>query len=82
MQTEHHSSRPATPSDPALQEQLGRRERPMSVSYGIVGAILVLGALGFFLDRSLQSTPWLMLVGLFAGLAIGFYALRKFMISG
>jgi F0F1-type ATP synthase assembly protein I len=69
--------RPAVP-DPTLQDELGERARPMSVSYGIVGAVLGLGALGFILDRWLESTPWLMLGGLFLGLAIGFYSLRRF----
>jgi F0F1-type ATP synthase assembly protein I len=53
----------------------------MSVSYGIVGAVLGLGAIGFILDRWLESTPWLMLGGLFLGLAIGFYSLKRFISS-
>ena len=81
MQTDHRPHpRPAAP-DTSLQDELGARERPMSVSYGIVGAILVLGAIGFILDRILESTPWLMLGGLFLGLAIGFYSLRRFITS-
>ena len=77
--------RPAVPDtspNPSLQDELGERARPMSVSYGIVGAVLGLGAIGFILDRWLESTPWLMLGGLFLGLAIGFYSLRKFIVSG
>ena len=77
MQTNHRHQRQPMP-DASLQEELGARERPMSVSYGIVGAVLVLGALGFFLDRVLGSAPWLMLGGLFLGLAIGFYSLKRF----
>ena len=69
---------PRPEPDPSLQDELGERERSMSVSYGIVGAVLGLGAIGFVLDRVLSSTPWLMLVGLFLGLAIGFYSLRRF----
>ena len=82
MQTDHRRQQPATPPDVRVQEELGRQERPMSVSYGIVGAILLLGAIGFVLDRVLQTTPWLMLGGLFLGLGIGFYGLRKFIVSG
>ena len=81
METNHrHQQRPAP--ETALQNELGERERPMSVSYGIVGAILLLGTLGFILDRWLESTPWLMLVGLFVGLGIGFYSLRRFIRNG
>jgi F0F1-type ATP synthase assembly protein I len=76
MQTDSRHQRP-TP-DTSLQEELGQRERPMSVSYGIIGAILVLGALGFVLDRQMGSTPWLMLGGLFLGLGLGFYSLKRF----
>jgi F0F1-type ATP synthase assembly protein I len=68
--------------DPSLQAERGQQTRPMSVSYGIVGAVLLLGALGFVLDRTLDTTPWLMLAGLFGGLAIGFYGLRKYIVSG
>jgi F0F1-type ATP synthase assembly protein I len=76
MQTDlRPTRRPA--DDPSLQDELGERERPMSVSYGIIGAVLGLGAVGYVLDRALDSTPWLMLVGLFLGLAIGFYSLRR-----
>ena len=82
MQTDlRPTPRPAV-SDTSLQDELGERERPMSVSYGIVGAVLGLGAIGFVLDRWLESTPWLMLGGLFLGLAIGFYSLRRFIANG
>jgi F0F1-type ATP synthase assembly protein I len=68
--------------DTSLQQELGNSERPMSVSYGVVGGILLLGGAGFALDRILGTAPWLLLVGLFAGIAIGFYNLRRFIVSG
>ncbi len=42
----------------------------LELPFTLVGAIVVGGALGFFLDRWLHTQPWLMLV--FGGL--GFYA--------
>ena len=55
-----------------LQDTLQRNERRIAVSYGLVGAILAFGALGYALDRWLDSSPWALLVGLLLGLGIGF----------
>ena len=54
-------------------------ERPMAVSYGVIGAILVFGGVGYVLDRALGTGPWLLIAGLLAGLAVGFYALGTIM---
>ena len=48
-------------------------ERSMSVGYSIIGALLVFGALGYGLDRWLQTTPWLFVVGLAVGTAIALF---------
>lgn len=61
---------------------LGSIERPMAVSYGLVGAILVLGGVGYVLDRTLATGPWLLIAGLLAGLAVGFYSLGTLMSKG
>ena len=53
-------------------------ERTMAVSYGVIAAILVFGGLGYVLDRTLGTMPWLTLSGLVAGFVVGFYALRTF----
>jgi ATP synthase protein I len=53
------------PADFASQPSLA-----LELPFTFVGAIVVGGALGFFLDRWLHTQPWLMLV--FGGL--GFYA--------
>jgi F0F1-type ATP synthase assembly protein I len=55
-----------------LHDTLQRNERSIAVSYGVVGAILVCGGLGYALDRWLDSSPWALLVGLLLGLGIGF----------
>ena len=47
----------------------------MFASYGIIGAIMVFGTAGYLLDRWLDSAPWLLLVGLATGVAIGFFGL-------
>jgi F0F1-type ATP synthase assembly protein I len=34
-----------------------------------------LGGLGYLADRQWDTSPWLLLVGLFAGISAGFYAI-------
>jgi F0F1-type ATP synthase assembly protein I len=39
--------------------------------------VIALGALGFIVDRLADTAPWFVVVGLLAGVAIGFYNLVK-----
>ena len=61
----------------ALQENIRRAGPAATASYTLIGAILLLGGLGYGLDRWLETSPWLLLIGLLAGLIIGFYELAK-----
>lgn len=47
------------------------------ISYTLIGAILLLGGIGYGLDRWLGTSPWLLFVGLLLGLVVGFYELAK-----
>jgi len=49
----------------------------ITASYTLIGSILVLGLGGYFLDRWLNTTPWLFLIGIVLGLVVGFYDLAK-----
>ena len=49
----------------------------MSASYTLIGAILVLGGIGYALDAWLGTSPWCLLVGLLLGIIVGFYELAK-----
>jgi F0F1-type ATP synthase assembly protein I len=60
-----------------LQNDLDRNEHQIFASYGLVGAILLFGALGYFADRVSGSTPRYVVIGLVVGIAIGFYSLVK-----
>jgi len=60
-----------------LQNNLDRNEHQIFASYGLVGAILLFGALGYFADRMAGSTPRYVIIGLVVGIAIGFYSLVK-----
>jgi F0F1-type ATP synthase assembly protein I len=61
----------------ALQENV-TRAGPVAVgSYTLLGAIILLGGIGYVVDRWLGTSPWLLLAGLLLGLVVGFYELAK-----
>jgi F0F1-type ATP synthase assembly protein I len=60
-----------------LQNNLDRNEHQIFASYGLVGAILVFAALGYFADRLSGTAPRYLMIGLAVGIAIGFYSLVK-----
>ena len=59
----------------SMQGNLNRGASLIAASYGLIGAIMLLGGAGFVADRYLETGPWCLLTGLIAGLAIGFYQL-------
>jgi F0F1-type ATP synthase assembly protein I len=61
----------------ALQENLDRGEPAIFASYGLIGAILLLGGTGYLLDWWLDTSPWFLLAGLLAGVVVGFYGLVR-----
>ena len=61
----------------SLQENV-RRSGPAAVaSYTLIGAIVLLGGLGYVLDQWLGTSPWLFLGGMLFGVVVGFYELAK-----
>ena len=61
----------------ALQENVGRSGPVAGASYTLIGAILLLGGVGYFLDGRLGTRPWLAVTGLLLGIVVGFYELIK-----
>ena len=61
----------------ALQDNVARSGPVAGASYTLIGAILFLGGLGYFLDGRLGTGPWLAVAGLFLGIVVGFYELIK-----
>ena len=60
-----------------LQENF-RRAGPAAVAgYTLIGAILLLGGVGYVVDEWIQTSPWFLLTGLLVGLVVGFYELAK-----
>jgi F0F1-type ATP synthase assembly protein I len=60
-----------------LQENIRRSGPAAGASYTLIGAILLLGAIGYALDRWLSTSPWFLLAGLLLGLIVGFYELAR-----
>lgn len=75
MANEDHSS--FSRSAKSLQENVTRSGPAMAASYTLVGAILVLGGIGYAVDEWLGTSPWALLGGLTLGIVVGFYELVK-----
>jgi F0F1-type ATP synthase assembly protein I len=61
----------------SMQRNLNQSEPLIVASYGVIGAIMLVGGAGFWADRYFGSGPWCLLAGLIAGLGIGFYQLAR-----
>lgn len=61
----------------ALQQNVTRSGPVAAASYTLVGGILLLGGLGYFLDGRLGTGPWLLVAGLVLGIVVGFYEIVK-----
>ena len=48
-----------------------------AASYTLIGAIVLLGLLGYFADGWLGTEPWLLVSGLLLGIVVGFYELAR-----
>jgi len=60
-----------------FQDNVSRAGPAATASYSLVGAIVVLGGLGYAADRWFGSAPWGAFSGLMLGLVVGFYELVK-----
>jgi ATP synthase protein I len=61
----------------SLQAKIRTSGSAMMASYTLIGSILLLGGIGFGVDRWMGTSPWGLLVGLVIGLIVGFYELAK-----
>jgi F0F1-type ATP synthase assembly protein I len=59
----------------ALHDTLERNESRIVASYALIGAILLLGGVGYAVDWWRGSSPWFLLAGLTVGILFGFYNL-------
>jgi F0F1-type ATP synthase assembly protein I len=61
----------------SLQESAERAGPAAGASYTLIGAILLLGGLGYGIDRWRGTAPWFLVGGLLLGIVVGFYGLAK-----
>lgn len=61
----------------STQENVSRAGPVAAASYTLVGGIIVLGGIGYAIDRWRGTAPWFLLAGLLLGVVVGFYELIK-----
>lgn len=61
----------------SFQETVRKSGPAASGSYALIGAILLLGGLGYAVDSWQGTSPWFLLGGLLLGIVVGFYELAK-----
>lgn len=61
----------------SFQENITRAGPVAAASYSLIGAIILLGGIGYALDYWRGTSPWFLLAGLLLGLVVGFYELAK-----
>ncbi|MBI3048177.1 MAG: AtpZ/AtpI family protein [Acidobacteria bacterium] len=61
----------------ALQANIIKSGPAAMVSYTLIGAIVLLGGIGYAIDEWRGTSPWFLLGGLLLGLIVGFYELAK-----
>jgi F0F1-type ATP synthase assembly protein I len=61
----------------SLQETASRAGPVAAASYGLIGAILLLGGIGYAIDRWQGTDPWFLVGGLFLGVVVGMYELAR-----
>jgi F0F1-type ATP synthase assembly protein I len=61
----------------SLQTSLTSAGTVAGASYSLIGAIVMLGAAGYFADKWLGTDPWLLITGLLLGIVVGLYELAR-----
>lgn len=61
----------------AFQDTVRQSGPAASGSYALIGAIILLGGIGYAVDRWQGTSPWFLLGGLLLGIIVGFYELAK-----
>jgi len=61
----------------ALQENAERAGPAAGASYTLIGAIILLGGIGYCIDWWRGTSPWGLLAGLMLGIIVGMWELAK-----
>ena len=68
---------PLERSTRALQQRAEQAGPAAGASYTLIGAIILLGGIGYGVDYWRGSSPWGLLGGLLLGIIVGFYELAR-----
>jgi F0F1-type ATP synthase assembly protein I len=60
-----------------MQENLRKSGPAAGAGYTLIGAIALLGGIGYALDSWRGTSPWFLLAGLLLGIIVGFFELAK-----
>ena len=72
-----HQKRSMSSSLKVLQETVVSSGPAAGASYTLIGAIILLGGIGYAVDLWRGTAPWFLLGGLALGLIVGFYELAR-----
>jgi ATP synthase protein I len=61
----------------AFQANLASAGPVAAASYTLVGGIILLGGIGYAVDRWWGTAPWGLVIGLALGIVVGFYELIR-----
>jgi len=68
---------PQPPKRPPLAEAM----RYAQVGTMLIAPMIVIGAIGYVLDRRLATAPWLLLAGLILGMVTGFVSFFRLVLA-
>jgi F0F1-type ATP synthase assembly protein I len=68
---------PLAKSARALQHTAEQAGPAAGAGYTLIGAILLLGGIGYAVDRWRGTLPWFLIGGLLLGIVVGMYELAK-----
>jgi F0F1-type ATP synthase assembly protein I len=68
---------PLVRSTRALQNNAEQAGPAAGASYTLIGAILLLGGIGYAVDHWRGTSPWFLIGGLMLGIGVGMYELAK-----
>ena len=60
-----------------MQENLRQAGPAATAGYTLMGAIIMLGGIGYAVDAWRGTSPWFLLAGLLLGIVVGFVELAK-----
>jgi F0F1-type ATP synthase assembly protein I len=60
-----------------LQKIIKQSGPAMNASYTLIAAVILLGTIGYFIDKWLNTAPIFLLIGLLFGIIVGFYEIAK-----